>query len=110
CAKLTMRVTPKINVNPAATRNSADADARPFNSWIVSDASVTQSPAQAGKRLIWGTDLADRIVVGQIILAVGVFPVDHHALAVPDRRTSHERAHRRLVIDRAKGDSPERNV
>ncbi len=42
CAKLTMRVTPKINVNPAATRNSADADARPFNSWIVSDASVTQ--------------------------------------------------------------------
>ena len=37
-----MRVTPKINVRPAATRNSADADASPFNSWIVSDASVMQ--------------------------------------------------------------------
>ena len=35
CAKLTMRVTPKISVRPAATRNSADATARPLRSWTT---------------------------------------------------------------------------
>ena len=31
--KLTTRVTPKITVSPAATRNSADAPASPVSSW-----------------------------------------------------------------------------
>jgi hypothetical protein len=41
CAKLTMRVTPKISVSPAATRKSADADDSPFKSCSRNDASVT---------------------------------------------------------------------
>src|SRR3954453_12964680 len=39
-----MRDTPKISVSPAETRNSADADARPFNSWIARAAKDTASP------------------------------------------------------------------
>ena len=42
CAKLTTRVTPKINVRPAATRNSADAPARPFRSWAKKEAKDTR--------------------------------------------------------------------
>ena len=34
CAKLTMRVTPKMIDSPAATRNSDDAEARPLRSWM----------------------------------------------------------------------------
>ena len=30
-----MRVTPKINDNPAATKNNDDAPAKPFNSWTT---------------------------------------------------------------------------
>ena len=43
CAKLTMRVTPKISVRPAATRNSAEADDRPFSNCSRNDASVTRA-------------------------------------------------------------------
>ena len=42
CAKLTTRVTPKISVRPAATRNSADAPARPFRSWAKKEARDTR--------------------------------------------------------------------
>ena len=42
CAKLTMRVTPKISVRPTAIRNSDDADARPFSSWTAREASDTR--------------------------------------------------------------------
>ena len=42
CAKLTMRVTPKISVRPAATRNSDDADARPLRNWSAKEAKVTK--------------------------------------------------------------------
>jgi len=41
CAKLTTRVTPKISVSPAATRNSAEAEARPFRNWRNKDARDT---------------------------------------------------------------------
>ncbi len=41
CAKLTTRVTPKISVSPAATRNSADEPARPFSSCAKKEASDT---------------------------------------------------------------------
>src|SRR5205814_3860001 len=104
CAKLTMRVTPKISVSPAATRNNADADARPFSSWIVSDASVTQKPRRSGARLFRRSNLANRVVVRQIVFAVRIGPIDHHAFAVLDGGASDECAHRRLVIDRAKSD------
>lgn len=32
--KFTTRVTPKMTVNPAATRNSDDAPARPVSNWM----------------------------------------------------------------------------
>src|SRR3990167_9313551 len=35
CAKLTMRVTPKISDSPAATRNNDDAPARPLSNWTT---------------------------------------------------------------------------
>jgi hypothetical protein len=38
-----MRVTPKISVRPAATRNSAEAEDSPFNNWRRNDASVTRA-------------------------------------------------------------------
>ncbi len=33
CAKLTIRVTPKMSESPAAIRNSVEADASPFRNW-----------------------------------------------------------------------------
>ncbi len=45
CAKLTTRVTPKISVSPAATRNSDDAAARPFSSCSAKETSVTGEAA-----------------------------------------------------------------
>ncbi len=48
CAKFTTRVTPKISVSPAATRNSAEAPARPLRSCAKNDASDT--PGYCGRR------------------------------------------------------------
>src|SRR2546422_972026 len=104
CAKLTMRVTPKISVKPAATRNSADADARPFRSWIVKLLSVTRDA------LLGRPHLADDVIVRLVVLPVGVFPVDHHTLAVLDCGATHVGAHRRLMVDRAECDLAERRV
>src|SRR4051794_8996312 len=107
CAKLTMRVTPKISVKPAATRNSAEAPARPFNSWTKNEARDTagqvQFPEDAGPDA--GPKIASvrrpqllHLVVGwQVILAVGVAPIHHHALAILHRRAAHVGAHRRLM-------------
>src|SRR4029450_12897435 len=115
CAKLTTRVTPKISVSPAETRHSAEADASPLRSWIASEAAVTPSgrlPRRHGhsrtgtsraSRSLRRSHLAHRLVVGHVVLAVGVFPIDHHTLAILDRGAADVRAHRRLRIDRAKG-------
>ena len=56
CAKLTTRVTPKISVSPAATRNSAEAPARPLSSWRSERGDGQASMRGAGGR----TRLAER--------------------------------------------------
>ena len=38
CAKLTIRVTPKIRDRPTAMRNSVEAPASPLRSWTLSEA------------------------------------------------------------------------
>src|SRR4030095_8539176 len=58
CAKLTIRVTPKISDRPADTRNSDAAAASPFRSWMMMEAKVTSGhegdrnaflPSEAGE-------------------------------------------------------------
>src|ERR1700704_998596 len=90
-AKLTMRVTPKISDKPADTRNSDEAPARPLRSWTSSAEAVTrelwQQRAQERGRatpsapLVAGTVRAHPIVGRKIARAIGVAPVNHHALA-----------------------------
>src|SRR5947208_1265507 len=110
CAKLTMRVTPKISVSPPQ-RETAPTTTRGRSAAGSSATRASRSHQLRPKEALFGgTDLADRVVVRQIVFAVGIFPVDHHALAILDRRAPDERAHRRLVIDRAKRDPPEWNV
>ena len=48
CAKLTMRVTPKISVSPRATRNSSDALASPLSVWIRNEEIISQAPGDEG--------------------------------------------------------------
>src|SRR5512141_279111 len=53
-AKFTTRVTPKISDNPAATRNSAEAPARPLRSWARREAKDTRGegvPVRFGGRI-----------------------------------------------------------
>ena len=53
-----------------------------------------------GSRSIRRPHPLHRVVRGQVVLAVGVAPVDHHALAVLDRGAADVRAHRRLMVER----------
>src|SRR2546426_5394916 len=48
CAKLTIRVTPKISDSPAATRNSDDAPARPLSSCTTKPEKLMNNPFSAG--------------------------------------------------------------
>src|SRR6185295_3152523 len=102
CAKLTTRVTPKISVRPAATRKRLDADASPFSSWTASEAAVTRFPSSLGR-----SEPADGVVGRQVVLAVRVAPVDHHALAVAHGGLADVRAHRRLLVERTERDATE---
>src|SRR5215467_7961180 len=103
CAKLTMRVTPKMSDNPAATRNSEDALARPLTNWM--------RRAERVRAPLLGRPVRPHPVVGrQIVRAARVLPVDHDALAVLHGDPPDVRAHRRLVIERAEGDLAERRV
>src|SRR6266487_5478921 len=54
CAKLTMRVTPKMSDSPAATRNSDDAPARPLRSWMRRVERVTYTRARRKARAVRG--------------------------------------------------------
>src|SRR5215471_5332820 len=103
CAKLTMRVTPKMSDNPAATRNSEDALARPLTNWMRRAERVRAS-------LLGGAVRPHPVVGRQIVGAARVLPVDHHALAVLHGDPPDVRAHRRLVIERAEGDLAERRI
>ena len=117
-----MRVTPKISVRPAAMRKSDEADAEAVQQLAANDASDTSigcatrcdvaALARGGPRAASiGRAQPPHDVVGrQGILAVRVVPVDHHALAVAHLGAADVGAHRRLMIDRAKGHRAERRV
>src|SRR5215472_19204871 len=103
CAKLTMRVTPKMSDNPAATRNSEDALARPLTNWMRRAERVRAS-------LLRRTVRPHPVVRRQIVGAARVLRVDHDALAVLHGDPPNVRAHRRLVIERAERDLAERRI
>src|SRR5690606_32927987 len=44
CAKLTIRVTPKISDRPTAIRNSVDAPASPLSSWTAKPETMRRGP------------------------------------------------------------------
>src|ERR1700710_1610683 len=79
CAKLTMRVTPKISDSPAATRNCDDAPASPLSSWTRKPEKV-MSRARARRSI--GRAQLQHLGIGRLELgAVEVDVVCHHALA-----------------------------
>src|SRR5947208_3373634 len=57
---------------------------------------------------VLGTKLGDFIIAGQIISALAVDRIDHHTLAVLQRRLADEGTKRRLMIDLAESDFPKR--
>src|SRR5829696_7536813 len=94
CAKLTMRLTPKISDNPAATRKSELAPARPFSS-----CSRTAAPLKRARSVF---PQCAHFLIGRLeARTVRVAPIDHHAAAVAPRELADVSAHRRLVVDRA---------
>src|SRR5687768_850850 len=103
CAKLTMRLTPKISDSPAATRNSELAPASPFRNCSRTAASLNPAVSLLPQR-------ADLLLGGLDPGAVDVAPVDHRALAVFLRELADVRAHRRLVVERAPYDRAKRGL
>src|SRR5262252_507749 len=97
CAKFTMRVTPKMSDNPAATRNSVEALASPLRNWMSSE-----------DMLLRRSELPHLCVGRQELHAVGVAPRGHHAFAVLLRGAADVGAHGRLVVQRAVGYRTER--
>src|SRR5258705_2553474 len=116
CAKLTMRVTPKISDRPAATRNSDEAPARPLRSWTMKAERVMGVLAQAQDSSAPSTGSIDRaqlLDLGRarhVPGAVEVAVVDHHALATLVLGAPDEGAHRRLLVFAAVGDLAERRL
>src|SRR5688572_4231477 len=72
CAKLTMRLTPKISDSPAATRKSELAPASPLRNCRKTAEPLT--PAA----LFLPQFAANFLIRGLVLGAVGVAPVDHH--------------------------------
>src|SRR5262249_52380197 len=99
CAKFTMRVTPKISDNPAATRKSVEALASPLRNWMTSE-----------DMLLRRAELSHLCVRRQELRAVGVAPRGHHALAVFRRSAADVGAHGRLVVESAVDDRTERSI
>src|SRR5471032_3037550 len=97
-----MRVTPKISDRPADTRNSDEAPASPFSSWMRREERVTPS--------VGGPHLLDLVVARQGVLAVDEAPGLHVALAVLDADLADIGAHGRLMVERAIGDRAERRA
>src|SRR5882672_3033941 len=130
CAKLTMRVTPKISDRPTATRNSDEAPARPFSSWTARpaitalvlphgpgiSACLPRHPgadwkvASRGTRSVRASQLGYLGVRWKHGRAVDIAERLHHAAALVHRGCADESAHRRLVIRLAIGDRAERRV
>src|SRR5499427_3839755 len=98
-AKLTMRVTPKMSDNPAATRNSVEALASPLRNWMTNE-----------DMLLRRSELPHLRILRQEPGAVGVAPRGHHALAVFHGGPADVGTHGRLVVERAEAYGAERRV
>src|SRR5258706_875775 len=98
-----MRVTPKMSDRPAARRNSELALASPFK-----NCRRTAAPLTPGCSIL--PQCADFLVGRLVARAVGVAPVDHHALVVLLRELSDVGAHRRLVVERPPDDRAKRRL
>src|SRR5450830_365525 len=132
CAKLTMRVTPKISDKPAATRNNEDAPAKPLSSCttklekpmpkpsgrVTPGGSARQgTAAPAAPRSspdlqpnsVGRTHFLDFVSAGLELGAIKVTVVHHHALAAFVLGAADEAAHGGLVVFRAVGDAAKRS-
>src|SRR3990170_3752096 len=103
CAKLTMRLTPKISDSPAATRNSELAPASPFRNCSRTAASLNPAVSLLPQ-------CADFLLGGLDFRPVNVAPVDHRAAAAFPGELADVGAHGRLVIERAPDDWAERRL
>src|ERR1035437_7345409 len=114
--KFTTRVTPKMTVSPAATRNSDDAPERPVRNSMRKASNrfvaLLFPPIEGGgvMRRSPRTQLAHEVVVGQRGGAADVAPVDHRTLAALQRGAPDIGAERALVVDRPPHRLPERRV
>src|SRR5437762_2489068 len=94
-----MRLTPKMTVNPLATRKSEEALARPLSAW--------RTRLSKGARSALRAERAHHLVRGQVVLAVRIVPVGHGALAVLQHGATDEGTHGGLVIEGAELDGAE---
>src|SRR4051812_44758362 len=94
-----MRLTPKMTVSPLATRKSEEALARPLSAWRTTFSKVRWSALRAER--------AYHRIGRQVVLAVGIAPVGHGALAVLQHGAADESAHGGLVIEGAELHSTE---
>src|SRR5690625_587184 len=78
CAKLTMRVTPKINDSPAATKNNEDASASPLRNW-------TRKPVR---------DMGATPCGNQRTCPISADPPTRDAIAAPAHHRAERRHHR----------------
>src|SRR5262245_37720617 len=105
-------------VSPDATRNSAEALASPFRNWMTRESMRQPAHGRGGARaaptgmtvsgLSLRTQATDLVVGRQVVLAVGIAPVDHRATPVGEPELADEAAERRLMVDRAELDAAER--
>src|SRR6266550_8081809 len=87
------------------------AAARSFESAASFRASLGRAAlGPLNRPLVGGPVYAYPVVGGKIACAVGVAPVDHHALAVLDCDPPDVGAHGRLVIERSVGDLAEGSI
>src|SRR5512137_908957 len=103
CAKLTTRVTPKISVNPALSRNSVEPYDRPATNWPKIRSTWNRAAGQPPASLLrFGRAAPGGLGLrGQEVRPIGVAPVDHRSAAVAYAELADEGAHRRLVVDAA---------
>src|SRR5271170_2668738 len=124
CATLITRVTPKMRVSPAATKNKPDAVARPFRAWKARPSTFMcrryqtgaesrdafRSAACACSIRTGRPQLLDLFVGRQNRSAIDKFVVDHDACSVLDTNLADVTTERRLVIDGAEDERPERSI
>src|SRR5210317_1740821 len=110
-----MRVTPKIRLSPDATMKRAPALASPVNSCAMNSPIIPPSQAGVEKEKqppqcrgcwVWRGSVglraqgAHHLVRWQIVGAIFIGPIHHHAFAILHRGAAHIGAHGGLMINR----------